>query len=63
MLMEELNFDENQIGFNATAGSKFEELKELANEMNFEAEDPQPFLGFSPQFQDKSVEDSYDEIF
>jgi hypothetical protein len=38
-------------------------LKELANEMNFEAEDPQPFLGFSPQFQDKSVEDSYDEIF
>ena len=70
-LIEELKFDEqNYISgkheFNCTAGSKFDDqcLKDLANEMNFEAEDPQPFLGFTPQEKvEESVEDSFDNIF
>lgn len=41
-LLEDFNFDKQQVGFNDTAGTKFSEL-------DFNNDNPQPFQGFNEQ--------------
>ena len=53
-LLQDFKFDNQQVGFNDTAGTKFSEL-------DFNNDNPQPFQGFNDQ--DFVEQDSLEDLF